>query len=449
VRLKVFMAIAAIALGVAGCGGGAATVSPTTEGSASSGASASAPAEVSGDLKFVYWNYGPDAGKGWEAIIKDFNKVHPNVNVKLVSVSGENWGQYLAGTATLLAGGEKPDLIWVATEGVDFVVKNDLVRPIDDLIQRDQAELSDYLNDVAQPLLDSDKVDGKLYGLPYSWNNMVIYYNKTRFKEAGLQAPAADWTRDDFLAAAKALTKDTNGDGKPDKYGFAWDNGGLFASVMPWIYANGGALLKDDLCTPTVNSPEVVDAVKFMHDLIYVDKVAPAPTREGDIFNLFQKGDIAMFGAGRWPMATFLPAKFEDFDIQVWPKNAIQQEVFGVDGFPIFKDSQNPEAAWAFAKFMTTKGVQEQLVGSVDQPVTNIPARRSTAEGLKQQPPANAGAFYGGIDAGAKLVPAPTNYNDFESAFLRYSSLVFADEKTAADAMAQLQDELKTVVTCS
>lgn len=455
-KRKLLVAIAAVGLLLIACGGAASPaptqVAPSVEpsGAASAPASPTAAADVSGDLKFVYWNWGPDAPKGWETAVADFNKVHPDVKVKLIPVAGDNWGGYLAGTATLLAGGEKPDLLWVATEGMQFVVKNDLVRPLDDLILRDQAELAAYLGDVAQPLLDGLKVDGKQYSLPYSWNDMVIYYNKTRFQEAGLQPPASDWTRADFLAAAKALTVDANGDGKPEKFGFAWDNGGLFPSAMPWIYANGGAPLSADLCSSTVTSPEVVEALGFMQDLIYKDKVAPAPTGYGDLFNLFQKGDVAMFGAGRWPMATFLPAKFEDFDIQVWPANTVQQTEFGVDGFPIFKDSTNPDAAWAFAKFMVSEGQQARLVGSVDSPVTNIPARRSVADGIKAFPPANGGAFYGAIDAGAggKLVQAPTRFNDFESTFQRYTGLVFANELSPADAMAKAHEELSAIVTC-
>ena len=116
------------------------------------------------------------------------------------------------------------------------------------------------------------------YELPYSWNPMVIYYNTARLQEAGLEPPPSDWTRDDFLEYAQALTVDANGDGTPEKYGYAFDNSGLFVSAMPWIYANGGDIVTDDFCAPTVTDPKVEEALQFMHDLIYVDKVAPAPT---------------------------------------------------------------------------------------------------------------------------------------------------------------------------
>jgi len=433
-------------VGLRGAGALLASVALSGVLAASVGAQSAAP---SGDMKLVFWNNGPDVEKGWQSVAAGFNTKYPDVTVKLVPVAGTNWGEYLAGTATLLAGGEKPDLMWVATEGLQFLVKNGLVSPLDDLMLRDQAELADYLSDTAAPLVDGFKVDGKQYMLPYSWNDMVIYYNTDRFTEAGLEPPAADWTRADFVAAAKKLTVDADGDGTPEKYGFAFGNDGLFVSAMPWIYANGGSLVSGDFCSPTADSPEVIEALQFLHDLIYVDKVTPAPVAGADLFGAFQNGTAAMMGAGRWPMQTFTKAGFDHLNIQTWPSNKIQQTEFGVDGFPIFKDGANPDAAWAFLKYMTTKEVQDQLLGSAELPNTNIPARRSTADALKGMAPANSGAFYGAVDNGGKSVPGPARFNEFESTFLRYAGLVYANEMTPADAMAAAQAELSTIVTCS
>ena len=116
-----------------------------------------------------------------------------------------------------------------------------------------------------------------------------------RLKEAGLQFPAEDWTRDDFLKYAQALTSGS-------KYGYAFDNSGVFVSAMPWIYANGGSIVSDDFCKPTVTDPKVEDALQFMHDLIYKYKVAPAPTSLNTLFQSLQTGDVAMIGVGRWAL---------------------------------------------------------------------------------------------------------------------------------------------------
>lgn len=407
-------------------------------------------AQDSVTINFVFWNYGPEAQPGWEAVVASFNEIHPEITVNLIPVEGTNWGSYLDGTATLIAGGEQPDLMWVATEGVQLLVNElQLAMPLDDYIAADAEELQPFFDDVAPALVDAFNVDGSQYMLPYSWNNMVMYYNTARFAEAGVDAPAADWTRDDFLATAQALTVDEDGDGNPEKYGYAWDNSGLFISIMPWVYANGGNILTDDLCAAQLTSPEVVDALQFMYDLIYTYKVAPSPTGYGDLYNLFQNGSVAMFGAGRWPLTAFIPAEYTDFDVQVWPGNPDQKVEFGIDGFPILNTSQNPDAAWEFLKFMTTSEIQNRLVGSVDSPLSNIPARASSADMMAEFPPANSGIFYGSVESGASaLVPAPRRFNQMENALLRYTGLIFANEMSVEDALAAAQTELESIVTC-
>src|SRR4051812_39749976 len=86
----------------------------------------------SGPIEFVYWNQNATMEAGWQTIVDGFNKVYPNVQVKLVGVTGTNWGEYLDGVATLVAGGEKPDLMWVATEGVQLLVNQlKLAMPLD------------------------------------------------------------------------------------------------------------------------------------------------------------------------------------------------------------------------------------------------------------------------------------------------------------------------------
>ncbi len=406
-------------------------------------------AKPSGTINFAFWNYGPDAEPGWKAIIAEFNKEYPDITVKLVSATGNNWGEYLNGVATLIAGGEKLDLMWVATEGVQLLVNQlKIAVPLDDYIARDKAQLQEYLDDVNPQLLKAFQVNGKQYELPYSWNPMVIYYNTARLKEAGLEPPKANWTRDEFLKYAQALTVDANKDGTPEKYGYAFDNSGVFVSAMPWIFANGGDIVSDDFCKPTVTDPKVEEALQFMHDLIYKYKVAPGPTPLNTLFQSIQTGDVAMIGVGRWALPALYKAKFTDFDIINWPGNPNQLTEFGIDGFPILNTSPNPDLAWEFVKFMTNKSVEERLVGTVDSPLGNVPARKSVAQLMSKFPPKNGLLFYNVLDGPAKLVPAPPRFNQMESIFIRYTGSIFADEMKVADAMEAAQKELESVVKC-
>ena len=414
------------------------------------GAVGAQDAPASGDITFVFWDNTTETRAGWEGHVARFNEQFPDIHVNLIGVPGAAWSDYLNGTATLIAGGEQPDIIWVATEGVRFLVDLGLMMSLNDLVEQNAEEMQPYFDDTASTLLDGFRIDDQLYFLPYSWNNMVIYYNKNMFDAAGLDYPAADWTRDDFVAAATALTADTDGDGQNDQYGFSGPAPWMFFS-MPWVFANGTDIVTDDFCAPNLLDPGVIDAVQFMHDMIYEYKFAPAPGTLTNTEIQFINGEVAMFGAGRWPTGTMFREGFEDFDIQLWPGNPNQTTEFGVDGFGIFQSSQNVPASWEFLKYMSSQEVQQGLVASVDSgsPLGNIPASRTVAEGLSAFPPANYGAYYASLDGTVRPVTAPPRFNEMESIWVRYVDQVLADEMSVEDAMNAAQTELMSVISCN
>lgn len=404
----------------------------------------------SGEITFVFWDNTTETRAGWEAHVARFNEQYPDITVNLIGVPGTIWADYLNGTATLIAGGETPDIIWVATEGVRFLVNLDLMLPLDELIAGSEEELQSYFDDTAPAMLDSFRVEDELYFLPYSWNNMVIYYNKNMFDAAGLEYPADDWTRDDFLEAAQAMTADTDGDGLNDQFGFSGSGGSMFFT-LPWVFANGTDVVSEDFCAPNANDPAVIEAIQFIYDMIYEYQVAPAPGTLTNTEIQFINGEVAMFGAGRWATGGMYREDFTAYDIAPWPGNPTQTTEYGVDGFGIFQSSQNVPAAWEFLKYMSSSGVQEGLVASVDSgsPLGNIPASRSVAEMLSQFPPENYEIFYGSLDGNVRLVTAPPRFNELESIFIRYVDLVLADEMTVEDAMNAAQTELMSVVSCN
>ena len=410
---------------------------------------ASAQDAPSGEITFVFWDNTTETRAGWEGHVSRFNEQYPDITVNLIGVPGTIWADYLNGTATLIAGGETPDIIWVATEGVRFLVDLGLMLPLDELIAENEAELQEYFDDTAPAMLDSFRVDDQLYFLPYSWNNMVIYYNKNMFDAAGLEYPAEDWTRDDFLAAATALTADNDGDGNNDQFGFSGSGGSMFFT-LPWVFANDTNIVTEDFCAPNVTDPAVVEAIQFIHDMVYEYKVAPAPGTLTNTEIQFINGEVGMFGAGRWSTGGMYREGFTDYDIAPWPGNPTQKTEYGVDGFGIFQSSQNVPAAWAFLQYMSSAEVQEGLVASVDSgsPLGNIPARRSVADMLSQFPPEHYEYFYGSLDGNVELVTSPPRFNELESIFIRYVDLVMADEMSAEDAMSAAETELMSVVSC-
>jgi multiple sugar transport system substrate-binding protein len=367
-----------------------------------------------------------------DATIARFNKRYPNVKVTDQFTPITSWADYIDKLVTQVASGKAPDLIHIATEGVELSIRKHLVIPLDEFKGGSSGEL---LNDIDPVLLKSFTVDGKLYLVPVAWNNMMIYYNTKVFKDAGISRPPDDWTWDDFLALAKRLT---SGDGPNKRYGFGipYFNFGL----TPFWYSNGTAILKDNLQESNLVDPKFLEAIKFVHGLVSESRVSPDPanTDPNAVFQLFATGKIAMTGGGHWPMQFFKANGFSDFDIVPWPKKATQKTVFGADGWGISAKTKQQALAWELIKELVSEETERQAAGLG----VAIPARRTVAESPDfLAHPEHAHLFYQSLTYAAP-VQAPINYAEVERIFMRHLGQVMANEVTPEDGLKAANEEL-------
>lgn len=405
-----------------------------TASAAPTSAASSAAAKLSGTLAFVYGAFAPQ--EKWEGYFGDFLKENPDVNIKYIPVAlDKGWGPYTQKIAALTAGGQAIDVLWLATEGVAALADKGVLLNLDDLIKRDAAEpaLADYLADVSPPLMQALQADGKQYLMPFAWNNIVTWYNPKVFAAAGVEAPAQTWNRDDYLALAKKLTAG-------GVYGTVADPGWFNTSA--WVYAAGGSLLSEDLKTAQFDSQPVKDTLQFFYDLVYTHKVSPQPPAKTDV--LFQAGKLAMFHAGRWPLQTYGPAKFTDFEITTLPAGTTSATVIGSDGYGVGAGSKNQDAAWALVKYLGSKPVMETLV-AVTAASGSIPARKSLALSAAMAPPKNYELFYKST-TGGKPVPAGTHFPDVSAVFDRYMSKLMANETNVEAATKAMQAEATAIL---
>lgn len=398
-------------------------------------------------LTVAYWNYGEAAETANKALAAEFSAANDGVEVTLKPIAGDNWGAYYANLATLIAGGERLDLAYTASEGIKFLDENGLIVPVNEYL--DEEGSAELKADIAPALLDSFSIEGDIAAVPNGFNNMVIYYNTAAFDAAGVAYPDEDWTWEDFRETATALSADEDGDGVTDRYGFAWASNEIFPGILPWVANAGGNLVNDDVSEATADSAPVVEAVTFLNGLIE-DGIAAAPSPMGDIFTAFQNGSVAMFGAGRWPSATFLPAGFTDWDIQLYPTGETYQTVVGAAGYAILTSATDAALAWEFQKYTASPDVQDSMIGTPESPRDSIPTLRSTAEKTVEAgiPPAAGALFYGSVDDFPALTPfpAPAKYSEYESTVLRYTQLIFGGELGVEEGLAQLQTDLSAIV---
>lgn len=310
---------------------------------------------------FVRKTYGPQFEKetGTKVIIEDIPSA-----------------EYFQKIPVLSAANQLGDLIfgWTYPWLPNWASKN-MLRPIDDYVAQDRFDLSQFYRGV----IDACRLESKLYALPTVAHagSTNIFFNKTMLKAAGIKPPDAEspndvWKWDDILTAAKALTKDTNGDGKPDVWGWL-PSRDFTLWTMVNLRAFGTDIVAPDGKTSPAGDEQGKRAYRYYYDLIYQHKVTPGPTdlTQGiGLAQLFAAEKLAMFQEATFLVTTLEPIVNKKFEWGVFimppgPAGTRGATVFG-NTTSITTQAKEPEAAFAFLKYITTHevGVQKLLMQS-------------------------------------------------------------------------------------
>ena len=231
--------------------------------------------------------------------------------------------------------------------------------PLDDRIEGDE-DMQAVLDDISPRLVEALAVDGQTYFFPNSWNSIVLYYNTKMFADAGLEAPPADWDWDTFREYAKKLT--TGEDNSEDKvYGYGMSTYSIFMTLFP--FSNGTSTLTDDQLGSNLSDPKVAEAFQVINDMIYVDGSMPMPEQGMDAAQLFAAGRLAMAAIGPNSVQNMLTADFTDWDVAYLPIQDKENgsHIFGVTGYGILKDTENPDMCWEVIKELVSPETQEAL----------------------------------------------------------------------------------------
>jgi len=372
--------------------------------------------------------------KIFEDAIDRFETAHPDCTVDASYTSGSTWGEYCDKLLIQIGSGEAPDVIHVAIEGTQMLVKNNVLLPLDDMIAADpdgQAMLDDFVDATT----DVFTIDGKLYELPTDCNDAVVHVNTKMFQDAGIEIPYDGWTWDEFRSIAKQLT---TGEGDSKVYGFA-------TSLAPswlagWFMSNGSDYINSDWTDSNLSDPKALETVEFLNNLVNEDKSMPVPETTTDATSLFAAGRVAMIATGIWPFPSYRANGFEDVDVVPMPTNSEDAKVgFGVGGVGIYSKSKHPQEAYELMKELTSVETGKAKCASG----TCVPVRYSLSgeESYLSQCP-NAKLFFDSLENG-KALPSPMNYSDLERITNSMFSAVFSGASPAQEAVTNADKELK------
>lgn len=135
-----------------------------------------------GEVTLTWWHNGTTGPlpEVWEEVAQEFEAENPGINVEQTGYQNEELQRTLIPNA--LAAGDPPDLfqVWPGGELRDQV-ENGYLMPLDD-------EIPDTIESVGATI-NPWQVDGKTYGVPFTFGVEGFWYNTELFDQAGIDAP--------------------------------------------------------------------------------------------------------------------------------------------------------------------------------------------------------------------------------------------------------------------
>ena len=342
---------------------------------------------VAAQTNIKVWTFlDPTKSEGREVVLREliekFEATNPGVKI---TVEPQVWSEVTQKFVLASNAGQAPDVVWAIGSDFGLVIESGAAADLNKLIfdhwtpeqKKDMAFKSAY---------DYATVDGKLLGVPLFPYSAVILYRKDMFKAAGLTEDSIK-TWEGFAAAAKKLTKDTNGDGTPDVWGATVPLSAERATTTPapTAFMSLRGNLFDKKCHADFANPDGVRSLQMEVDLVTKDKVI---SREDLSRTTDDSNDV--FIAGHAAMLTIASVRYPTTERKAtWDKNQL-----GVAAWPswdgkksgpslmsawfltISKKSAHPREAAKFVEFLISPEASKKWTLQGGQ----LPIRYSVAE---------------------------------------------------------------------
>lgn len=306
-------------------------------------------------------------------LVDAFQTAHPEITVEITHIPSAS--AYRDRVATDFAAGSPPDVtLWNYRRYAGFAAEA-LFEPLGPYLEKSDLIQKEDFFPIA---IEAFNWQGELMCIPQNISSLIVYYNQDLFDAAGVPYPADDWTWDDFVNTAKALTLDFDNDGVIDQYGLGVEL--LLYRLAPFVWQNQ-AVIVDDNANPTrltLTRPPSLETLQWFVDLRQVHGVIPDRTEETamDSESRFVAGLTAMFLNSRVGTPSYREIESFAWDVAPLPRNKTAAGVLHSDAYCLASASKNKDAAWTFIEFANS--VEGQTI--VAQSGRTVPSLIEVAE---------------------------------------------------------------------
>ncbi len=344
--------LAASALALAGCGGGERAT------------------EAGGPIQLVYWtSQNPQERTVADTLVARWNRTHPGVQVVVQPIpAGQSSEEVIL--ASIVAG-TTPDVCSNVWPGV----LHDLVRaggvvPLDQMPGFDSLMAARVPPELAERFRSAD---GRFYQLPWKTNPILMMVNPEMLRQAGVVGIPRTYS--EYLAAAALVTRDTDGDGRTDRWMGTRDIRPIwwqrYFDVYPlYVAASGGKTLFDAQGDLAIDERAMTDVLSFFQTL-YARGDYPRSTLQG---NAFAQRRVATDFTGPWTIG-WLAENAPDLPVDFAPVPV--PDGTPLDGPPVtygdyknialFATTEHPQEAWAFARYLVSPEADRLLIETTRQ----------------------------------------------------------------------------------
>jgi multiple sugar transport system substrate-binding protein len=354
------VAIAAVAaLGLSACGGDSFDDGGTAGGGAS-GAAFEAPND--NPITVLIGSSGEAETNAVEAAVAAWSQ-ESGVEASVLPASD------LTQQATQgFASGNPADVLYVSTDAFAGWAGNGSLAPYGDQLEN--------VDDFYPSLVDAFSMDGQFYCAPKDFSTLALVINTEMWEEAGLTDADIPTTWDELRSVAEQLTQG-------DRVGLAFSP--EIARLGVFLAQAGGGLLNEDGTAATANSPENIEALAFVKQMMN-DGIAAFSSTLGSGWGgeAFGKEQAAMVIEGNWITGALAnDYKGLEYTIAPLPAGAQQGTLQFTNCWGISEDGDNKGGALELVKYLTT--TEQQLQFAKDFGV--MPSVQSAAEGYKSEFP--------------------------------------------------------------
>lgn len=302
-----------------------------------------APAEIgAGKAKgtVVMWNLG-DIEPALKDLAKKFEQENPDADVKITAVPWDGAHDKLT---TAIAGGNTPDMSMVgSTWMAEMAAMNGF----------QATPTSIKSSDFYPGQWDTTKYKDASYGVPFTADTTVVYYRTDLTEKAGIKGALAS-DREGYLKDLKAIQATAGKQNPKLRHATGLVMGfNSWVFWVPMVWQQGGDIYDAKTKKFTFDTPEVAKALEYWAS---VPKGGLAPTDRSDNVQGFRDGLIATYQEAAWAGASFhkdapeLDGKWKTMPV---PYSEQPAGFAGGTDLAVFKEAENPDAAWKFARFLT------------------------------------------------------------------------------------------------